>query len=153
MGVEHGNPTPVLIQVDRSDCMRKLVVALKWIAQDVHGQKHSNKYFNDFIPESPQTSRKCWMCDGFFVEERQVDKELDHCHYGGEFLGYAHNKCNLKRRTLNFIAMIAHILSNYDLHHLFEKLHRFGAEWKMEVIPSTDEKYINLSAVVPKPMY
>ena len=30
VGVEHGNPTPVLVQVDRSeDCMRKLVVALK----------------------------------------------------------------------------------------------------------------------------
>ena len=105
--------------------MRKLVVALKGIAQDVHGQKHSHKYFNDFIPEKPQTSRKCWMCDGFFVEESQVYKVLDHCHYGGDFLGYTHNECSLERRTLNFIPMIAHSLSNYDLHHLFKKLNRF----------------------------
>ena len=102
--------------------MRKLVVALKGIAQDVHGQKHSHKYCNDFIPETPQSSRKCWMCDGFFAEESQIYKMVDHCHYGGEFLGYAHNDCHLKRRTLNFIPMLAHNFSNYDLHLLFKKL-------------------------------
>ena len=122
-GLENGNRTPVLIQVERSEvCMRNLVVALKGIAQDVHGQKPSHKYFNGFIPEKPQTFRRCWMRDGFFVEESQVDKVLDHCHYGGEFLGSAHNECNLKRKTLNFIPMLAHNLSNYDLHLLFKKL-------------------------------
>ena len=81
---------------------------------------------------------------------------LDHCQYSGilgRFLGLAHNKPNLKRRTLNFIAIVAHNLSNYDLHHLCKKPHRFAKFCRINVIPQTSEKYISLSVGVPVRTY
>ena len=40
------------------------------------------------------------------------DKVIDHCHYSGKFLNFAHPDCNINRKTTNFIPVIAHNSSN-----------------------------------------
>ena len=40
---------------------------------------------------------------------------------------------------------MAHNLSNYDLHHECLYIHKFKSDCKIEVMPSTDEKYITLT--------
>ena len=126
VGVEHGNTEPLFVQLDRSeDCIKKLIKALETIAREFHARKQTHRYFTGTAPIDPDEIIDCWICEKPFGEEAKV---LDHCHYPGKFLGLAHNECNLKRRTLNFIPVVAHNFSNYDLHHLCKELHHFAKD-------------------------
>ena len=89
------------------------------------------------------TFSRCWICDVAFNNDNE--KVLDHCHYNGQFIGYAHDECKLKRRTLNFTPVIAHNMMNYDLHHIVMSLHTASESTKIEVIPTNDEKFIALN--------
>ena len=40
-------------------------------------------------------------------------------------------------------------MSNYDLHHLNEELHRFAKDCIINAIPQTSDKYVSLSVGVP----
>ena len=153
---EHENPDPVFMQLGRSEkCMEKFVDALQKIAQEIHKKKQNNRYFCDTVPERPQEAQLCWICESEFGKNRDLedDKLIDHCHYSGKFLRFAHPKSNLKSQTVNFIPVMAHNLSNYDLHHVCLYIHEFKAGCKTEVIPSTDEKYITLTVGVPVRIY
>ena len=156
IGIEHGNPNPVFMQLERSEnCMEKFVGALEKIAQEMYQKKQSNRYFRDSVPERPQEAQLCWICEGQFgiVRDIEDDKVIDHCHYSGKFLEFAHPECNLKRKTVNFIPVMAHNLSNYDLHHVCLYIHKFKPGCKVDVIPNTDEKYITLTIGVPVRSY
>ena len=64
------------------------------------------------------------------------------CHLSGQFLGYAHNECNLKRRTLIFTPVIEHnLMRKYDLHHIVKRLHSASENVNIDVIPTNDEKF------------
>ena len=76
-------------------------------------------------------------------------KVVDHCHYSGQFIGFAHNQCNIQRRSLNFTPIVAHNLTHYDLHYLCLALHSCSPEGFIKIIPQTDEKYVWLSLKVP----
>ena len=69
---------------------------------------------------------------------------LDHCHFTGEFLGWAHNTCNINRRFLNYIPLFAHNLSNYDLRHVILALQGSSMRNTVSIVPNTDEKFIAL---------
>ena len=151
VGVEHEKKEPLFIQLERSeDCIEKLVKALEIIAREFHQRKQSHRYFTGEAPIDPDEIIECWIFEKPFEEEAKV---LDHCHYSGKFLGLAHNECNLKRRTLNFIPIVAHNLSNYDLNHSFKELHRFAKDCRINVIPQTSERYTSLSVGVPVRTY
>ena len=83
----------------------------------------------------------------------ETDKVLDHCHFAGKFLGCAHSKCNLKRRTVNYVLILAQNLLNYDLHHICKNLTLFSNDSEAKVIPVTDEKYSSLSVGVKVARY
>ena len=52
VGIEHGNPDPVSMQLERSEnCMELFVDVLQQIAQEFHQKKQSNRYFRDPVPE------------------------------------------------------------------------------------------------------
>ena len=135
--------------------MEKFVDALEKIAHEIHQKKQSNRYFRDPVPERPQEAQLCWICAGQFGINREIedDKVVDHCHYSGKFLGFAHPECNVKRKTINFIPVVAHNSSNYDLHHVCLYIHKFKPGCKIDVIPSADEKYITLTVGVPVRTY
>ena len=137
------------------DCMEKLVEALEKIARQFSQKKQRNQYFRDTVPDRPQEAQLCWICDGHFenVRDFEHDKLIDHCHYSGKFLGFAHPECNINRKTINFIPVKAHNLSNYDLHHLCLYIHKFKSDCKIEVMPSIDEKYFTLTIGVPVRIY
>ena len=90
-----------------------------------------------------ENTSTCWICCIHFTNEHE--KCLDHCHFSGKFLGWAHEKCNLARRTVNFTPVIGDNIQNYGLHHVCLALHECEPTSTMSVIPSTDEKYISLS--------
>ena len=156
VGIEHGNPTPIFMQLERSEnCMEKFIEALEKIAHEMNTRKQNHRYFSDALPERPQEAQFCWICEGQFGLNRDIedDKVIDLCHYSGKFLGFAHPECNINRKTTNFIPVIAHNSSNYDLHHVCMYIHKFKPGCKLDVIPSTDEKHITLSIGVPVRTY
>ena len=73
---------------------------------------------------------------------------VDHCHVTNKFLGWAHQDSNLARRTPNFTPVIAHNLSNYDMHAIVKALHNANMKNQFSVVPSTDKNYISLTMSV-----
>ena len=149
VAVELNNPEPVFIKVERSDeCVKSFAELLVKLAKHVHGKKQQHRYFIGEPPICDDTV--CWLCEKSLDS---TEKVLDHCHATGHFLGYAHSRCNLRRRTVNYIPVVAHNLSNYDLHHICKNLHHFPDDCRVQVIPLTDEKYISLSIGVKVETY
>ena len=85
----------------------------------------------------------CWIFEQPFVPEDT--KVLDHCHHRGDFLGFAHEKCNWIRRTINFTPIISHNIAKYDLHHVCLALREIEPSTTISVIPFTDEKYMSMT--------
>ena len=85
----------------------------------------------------------CRYCEKYI----ELDKVRDHCHLTGKYRGPAHSDCNLKvkQKDSNFITIGLHNFSNYDCHMFFKQLvHRKKDNDKIEIISTTDEKYISL---------
>ena len=106
VGIEHGNPKPIFVQLERSeDCMEKFVEAREKIAQRIHQKKQRNRYFRDTVHGRPKEAQLRWICEGQFgiVRDLEDDKLIDHCHYNGKLLGFAHPEFNINRKTNHFI--------------------------------------------------
>ncbi|XP_075241649.1 uncharacterized protein LOC142336624 [Convolutriloba macropyga] len=143
MVIERGNPEPIHFDIYTGpDCMERFLSKIEKLAKFFYHQKRKYPIFIG-KPPSKIFQTCCWICDVPF--ETDDEKVLDHCHFRGQFLGYAHNECNLKRRTLDYTPVIAHNMMNYDLHHIVKTLHSATANVKIEVIPTNDEKFIALN--------
>ena len=93
--------------------MSEFVKSLEQIAKQIYEvkQKHRNFEGEPTIPKVEATH--CWICESELDQSPQNPTVLDHCHFTGKFLGWAHTFCNLKRRTINFTPVFAHNLANY----------------------------------------
>ena len=127
--------------IDFVDQMEKL-------ACDIHYRKEQHRVFSGTIPTDKQKSKakSCWICERDF-DDSDVNV-LDHFHFKGKFLGWAHDVCNINRKTQNFAPIIAHNLSHYNLHHLCNALHNCHSRNKFTIIQNTDETYISLTLKV-----
>ena len=85
------------------------------------------------------------MSDFDVEDDPESTIDLDHCHFSGKFLGWAHEKCNRARRYVNFIPVVGHNIQNYDLHHICLALNESEPTTTVQVIPATDEKYISMT--------
>ena len=99
--------------------MQRFVVNLQKLAKDIYELK---QLYRDCTRSPQLPSDQCWICERDLAESERV---LDHCHASGKFLGFAHSECNLKRRTVNYIPIFAHNVSNYDLHFICKNLKPF----------------------------
>ena len=88
-------------------------------------------------------TENCWICEEAFATKDV--KILDHCHFSGKFLGYAHTLCNLQRQRTKFSPIFAHNLANYDIHHVIRALKSGSENNTISVIPINEEKYVSLS--------
>ena len=144
--VEAGNPKPAFFSLHRGvDAMTKFVRMLEVLARDFHNKK---RRYPNYLGSTTilEDSDKCWICKEEFSETNA--KVLDHNHFDGSFLGWAHNKCNFLRRTIQFTPVFAHNLQNYDLHHVLKSLQDTNTRNTFLVIPLNDEKFISLTRKV-----
>ena len=115
--VEHGCPKPVFFKLERGEnALDNFVALLDQLAKDVYHRKRQHVLFSGIPTISKDMATSCWICDICF--DTGDMKVLDHCHYSGKFLGWAHQKCNIQRSTNNYMPIFAHNLSNYDMHHI-----------------------------------
>ena len=81
-------------------------------------------------------NKKCVIC----YKPLGKEKHLDHDHYTGQAIGYAHPSCNMERRTSQHIPIFFHNLRGYDSHIIIEPLARRNAKG-LRVIPKSMKNY------------
>ena len=101
------------------------------------------RIFRGVPPIQKESVNQCWICETPY--ENDQEKVLDHCHYSGKFLAWAHSNCNLSRKSLNFTPVIAHNMTGYDIHHICTIINKSNPRNKFSVSPTTDEKYISFT--------
>jgi len=139
-------------------------VALTYVGEDAAfrfletlfaiAQKVEELYsLNTWVEPTPEEWEKyylakvCHYCHEPFNDEfKSLSKVLDHCHLSGQFLGPAHSKCNLQARVPDFLPILFHNSSFYDLKFIVRELGKF--EGDIKVIPSNGETFISLSKQV-----
>ncbi len=87
--------------------------------------------------EKLKNADKCHICQ----DELNEDRVLDHDHLNGDFLGVAHNVCNLRRREQPVITCFAHNFSGYDSHFLLSSFNRVSRVKQLQGIPLTTQKF------------
>ena len=107
------------------DCVEKFV---EYIKEEV-------KWLHEKFPQKPmielagalkrehEAAEKCHICLKEFNDPKNK-KVRDHCRYTGLYRRAAHNNCNLKYRTPDYIPIVFHNLSGYDTHLFIKELGR-----------------------------
>ena len=124
--------------------MKELIASVESLAKQYTSKNES--ITRSLANQIARVKKHCWICETEFADNDQV--VIDHCHNTNKLLGWAHNECNINRKTANFIPVLAHNLSNYDLHFIVKTLSNTYPENTYSVIPSTEEKYISLTMSV-----
>ena len=145
VAIDHESSEAFFFSLDSSEnCLQNFVKELLLLARDVHIYKRKvPRYLGDRSQLCKEEILTWWICQENFSESEE--KCLDHCHSSGSFLGWPHDRCNLARRNINYIPVVGHNLQNYDMHHICLALNECDSRSTIQVIPSTDEKYISLS--------
>ena len=78
---------------------------------------------------------------------------LDPCHYTNKFPEWAHNECNVNKKTTKFIPAVAHKLSTDDIHLIIKALAESDSENTFSVKPAPEEIYVSLTVSVDLKMY
>ena len=108
---EHSKATPVYFKLKRGDnCLNEFVKFLHVLARDIYNQIRA--FYGRYRAPVParENNTGCWICENEINDEAEL--VLDHCHYDGHFLGWAHQLYNTRRRTSNFTPIIGHIIKS-----------------------------------------
>ena len=54
------------------------------------------------------SAKECYLCSEEFRKSYGLQKVRDHDHYTGDYIGAAHGKCNLERRTDKRLPIVFH---------------------------------------------
>ena len=141
--IDHHSSMPTFHHVDSSPvCITNFVKMLHKLARDIYQQKRKHPFFKgDWRNLGKSIATHCWICEKLFSEAEYPENtiDLDHCHYSGKFLGWAHEKWNRLRRNINFTPVVGHKIQKYDWHHICLALNNREPTTTISVIPSTDE--------------
>ena len=91
--------------------------------------------------ENFNQARACYICRKAFRNDAMNCKVRDHNQYTGEYLGAAHNQCNLLRRRTYKIPVFLHNFRGYDSHLICRGFTNFP-NTKLFCIAQTLEKYL-----------
>ena len=145
--IDQNSTQPIFSHVDSSeDYITKFVHMLHTLAKDIYKRKRVFLFFRGDQSQYPKSAAsECWTCiQPFDDNDEQSSIDLDHCHYSGQFLGWAYEKRSRARRNVNFTPLLDHNIQNFDLHHICLALQSCDPTTIVSVIPSTDEKYISM---------
>ena len=143
------------------DSIEHLLLSLETLAKEFYIEKRRHYAFTGQRKTRKEDTSECWISELPFAwdEEKKIHPSAGYancllhgmrnsCHYTNKFLGWAHNTCNINRKTTNFIPVVAHNLANYDLHCIIRALNKSNPHNVYSVIPSTEEKFISMTISV-----
>ena len=97
------------------------------------------------------TATHCCLCDKAFPDADVKVRHHQHFSFEGKFIqphsnfiGAAHNKCNILAKDCKFIPVIFHYLKKFDSHLIMQGLDS-SRQSNIKCIPQTLEKYISFS--------
>jgi hypothetical protein len=101
-------------------------------------------------PENP--FHPCYICESPLMG----DCCLDHDHVDGSFLGWAHNSCNLHRKEVMKLPVLAHNFSSFDGHLIMREVPKvrnrrvdsFSARDAVQTVAARPPRGMYLAAVV-----
>ena len=132
----YSGPDPINNMVSSLlNAYEKKIKPLYQAEKDLKMSSESEKMFAE--------SMTCHICDlDHFLADGTLDKVRDHDHYTGEYLGSAHQDCNLLRQDKKIIPMFAHNFSGYDGHMILKHLRMedLPEETKISALPLNTEK-------------
>ena len=140
MGIREGGYETVFEKNFRgeSDIIGHFIQDLRNIGTEIVANMNTHRQYIGDRP-NPSSYSHCCICKAPFLPDDL--KCLDHCHYWGDFKGYAHASCNLNRPARRTVSVFAHNLKNFDLHLICRRL-EVGADDTIDIIPQTKEKYL-----------
>ena len=123
------------------NCIEEFMDDLDRIYERVEPDLSMNKPMEDIDNATKQrlaSNPNCVICS----QPLGNVKHLDHDHYTGKVLGYAHPACNMERQTPSYIPIFFHNLKGYDSHMIINSLaKRIENPWNIRVIPKSMEAY------------
>lgn len=109
-----------------------------WLSDLLEEKKALVMSFRDTINHN--NSINCYLCGAEFND--QFTKCRDHCHFTGNYLGAACQKCNLSRRQQCKLKIFIHNASKYDMHFLIKALPNVRNKIKdIKVLPYNGENF------------
>ena len=134
--------------------MKKFYESLKKHAiKKINFKKKKMKLFTKEQQESYENSKICYICkekfENKYLKDRKYRKVRDHCHYTGEYRGFAQSICNLKYSVPKRILIFYDNRSNYGYHFIIKEL---AEEFKKQSIclGENTEKYITFTVPIEK---
>ena len=127
--------------------IEQFVQSLETIAKRVYSVKQQHIHFSSRALIAKEDAANCWICEEPLEHIFNSPTVLYHCHFTGEFLGLAHNTCNINRRCL-YTQLFAHNISNYDLQYVILALQGSNIRNTVSIVPNTDEKFIALETEI-----
>jgi len=94
----------------------------------------------DMSPEEESQFNSAYACH-ICKEALRNDRVRDHDHITGQYVGAAHNICNLHRQECKKIVGFAHNFSGYDSHLIMKALGDTAHEMRLTAIPLNTEKF------------
>ena len=142
------NHKPVIYTGNNADkiFIDKLVEELVTNKDSIYNKYYRFKKLK--VPYPLYDSSQAKICSICSNEFKSAVKVIDHCHFTGNFRGYAHQSCNVNFRDPNFIPVYLHNLSGYDAHLFINNLisHPSYVQNTFRAIPITTENYLSFEA-------
>jgi hypothetical protein len=125
-----------------ADCADNLIMSVLNLADKYLPSLSPGKSMDGLTEEQEKEvarTKNCYLCGKAMYFS---DKARDHDHLTGEFLGVAHNICNLQRREQSALTCFAHNFSGYDSHFLIRSVNKFPKRIRsIQAIPMNTQKF------------
>ena len=145
----YGKVKDPLFQYRGEDCVEVFCNHLEEEAKRLYHMFPPNKLMDPLTPRQKREFRivrNCHICMyPFHPGELEV---RDHCHYTGKYRGAAHEMCNIRYAIPNFIPIVLHNLSGYNVHLFIRELGKKFDSESIDVIAENKEKYISFGVKV-----
>ena len=94
--------------------------------------------------EQSKTADKCCLCHKPFTlyDQTYERRVYHHCHVTGQYIGMAHNSCNLNSKQSKEIRVVFHNLKGFDMHFIALASGKFKNQ-KLSCIAQNTERYIS----------
>ncbi|XP_053372933.1 uncharacterized protein LOC128546441 [Mercenaria mercenaria] len=96
--------------------------------------------------EEISRASQCCLCQKDFTPYEKVHSNIvrHHNHLTGDFIGMAHNQCNLKCKQAKHTCVIFHNLKKFDAHIICQSIGEFKGE-NLKCIAQSTENYVSFS--------
>ncbi|XP_053380071.1 uncharacterized protein LOC128548718, partial [Mercenaria mercenaria] len=96
--------------------------------------------------EEISRASQCCLCQKDFTPYEKVHSTIvrHHDHLTGDFIGMAHNQCNLKCKQAKHTCVIFHNLKKFDAHIICQSIGEFKGE-NLKCIAQSTENYVSFS--------